>query len=57
MSGPGTKGTAAHQPPKPTPKENTEASESDVGEEDPGSALDSGETESLTRDDVRSSES
>jgi hypothetical protein len=36
--------------------EATEAAESDVGEEDPGSALDSGETETVTRDDVRSSE-
>ena len=37
--------------------EATAASESDVGEEDPGSALDTGETESLSREDVRHSES
>ena len=36
--------------------EATEVAESDVGEEDPGAALDSGETETVSRDDVRSSE-
>lgn len=37
--------------------EATEASESVAGEEDPGSALETGETETLTREDVSRSES
>ena len=58
MSGPRDPGSKKPADAAPSPPEEGDvASESDIGEEDPGSALDSGETESLTRDDVRSSES
>lgn len=48
-------------PAKPATREeetsaDLDSDESAVGEEDPGSALDVGETETVTRDDARSSE-
>lgn len=48
--------TNDHAAKKKQKDEATEVAESDVGEEDPGSAIDSGETETLTRDDVDRSE-
>jgi hypothetical protein len=54
MSGPSTKKVENQPPPA---KDDTDAGvESEVGEEDPGSAVDMGETETLTREDVRNSE-
>jgi hypothetical protein len=61
MNGPGSKRAKDEKTPKDgagekRPEEGHVDAESMAGEEDPGAALDTGETETLTKDDVRSSE-